>query len=194
MNWLGCVVRLGVTLYAVAVLTCRCVSSVRARCAARGSLRRSRDGRLAVVEPQAFRFSGVGIIVRRVTLTSATCIAALIRTLMNVGERMRMRPKMRPSGLGWSRGPSLAAVRLPDRIRTRILQLPGIRPVWLAGGQMTAGNDDGGTACAEDRSVCHTILQLRGQTATRWMSPDSYRQSAQIGCQGNHHRWPGEPP
>ncbi|MDT7791661.1 MAG: hypothetical protein QOD59_1097 [Mycobacterium sp.] len=27
---------------------------------------------------------------------------------------------------------------------------------------MAAGNDDGGTACAEDRSVYHTILQLMG--------------------------------
>ena len=32
-------------------------------------------------------------------MTSATCIAALVRTPMNVGERRRMRPMMRPPGL-----------------------------------------------------------------------------------------------
>ena len=50
------------------------------------------------LNPLAFRFSGVGIIVRRIPLTSATCIAALIRIPMNVNERRRMRPKMRPPG------------------------------------------------------------------------------------------------
>ncbi len=49
-----------------------------------------------MVEPQTFRFSGLGIIVRRIPFTSVTCIAALIRILMNIDERRRMRPKMRP--------------------------------------------------------------------------------------------------
>jgi hypothetical protein len=51
------------------------------------------------VEPPTFRFSGLGITVRRTPLTSVTCIAALTRTLVNADEYMRMRPKMRPPGL-----------------------------------------------------------------------------------------------
>jgi hypothetical protein len=54
----------------------------------------------SAVEPPTFRFSGLGIIVHRITLTSVTCIAASIRTSMNVDERIRMRPKTRPPGLG----------------------------------------------------------------------------------------------
>jgi hypothetical protein len=45
------------------------------------------------VEPPTFRFSEVGIIVHRIPLTSATCIAAWIRTPMNEGERRRMETK-----------------------------------------------------------------------------------------------------
>jgi hypothetical protein len=62
--------------------------------------RRTRDGSQTVIEPPTFRFSEVWITVRRIPLTSTTCIAALIRTPMNAGERRRMRPKMRPPGLG----------------------------------------------------------------------------------------------
>ena len=53
------------------------------------------------VEPPTFRFSGVWITVRRIPLTSVTCIAALNRTRLNADERRRTRPKMRPPGLGW---------------------------------------------------------------------------------------------
>ncbi len=38
------------------------------------------------------------MIVRRIPLTSVTCIAALNRTWLNADERRRMRPKMRPPG------------------------------------------------------------------------------------------------
>jgi hypothetical protein len=44
------------------------------------------------VEPPTFRFSGVGITVRRIPLTSAICANASIRTPMNAGERRWMRP------------------------------------------------------------------------------------------------------
>lgn len=48
------------------------------------------------MEPLTFRFSGLGITVRRIPLTFVTCIAELMRMPMNVDERRRMRPKMRP--------------------------------------------------------------------------------------------------
>jgi hypothetical protein len=51
-----------------------------------------------IVEPPTFRFSGVGITVRRIPLTSAICANTLIRTPMNRGERRWMRPKTRPPG------------------------------------------------------------------------------------------------
>jgi hypothetical protein len=47
-----------------------------------------------------FRFSGVGIIVRRIPLVSAICANTAIRTPMNAGERRWMRPRIRPLGPG----------------------------------------------------------------------------------------------
>jgi hypothetical protein len=67
-----------------------------------------------VVEPLTFRFSGVGIAVRRIPLTSATCMAALIWTLMNAGERRWMRPKMRPPGFGCCPAETFASGGTPD--------------------------------------------------------------------------------
>jgi hypothetical protein len=61
------------------------------------TFRRHGDVRVA---PSTFRFSGLGITVRRIPLTSVPCIAALNRTRLNENERRRMRPKMRPPGLG----------------------------------------------------------------------------------------------
>jgi hypothetical protein len=57
-----------------------------------------------------FRFSGLGIIARRITLTSMTCIFELIRMPMNVNERMRMRPKTRHTQAGEGSEPIPALV------------------------------------------------------------------------------------
>ncbi len=62
----------------------------------RNSFYAGHHGASGNIEPPTFRFSGLGIIVHRIAHTSATCIAAWIRAPMNVDERMRMRPRMRP--------------------------------------------------------------------------------------------------
>jgi hypothetical protein len=48
------------------------------------------------VKPSTFRFSGLGMRVRRDLHPSVTWVAALIRTPLNADEHMRMRPKMSP--------------------------------------------------------------------------------------------------
>jgi hypothetical protein len=86
-----------------------------------------RAGRVAVmvmvavrgVAPPTFRFSGVGIIVHRVPFTFVTCTVVLMRMPMNLDERRRMRPKMRPPGSVASRRLSLVPLSLPDRIALR---------------------------------------------------------------------------
>ena len=73
------------------------------------------------LEPPTFRFSGVGITVRRIPLTSAIWANTSIRTPMNAGERRWMRPP----GLGYlaetatpmRRGRSRARERRPQNYR-----------------------------------------------------------------------------
>jgi hypothetical protein len=76
------------------------------------------------VGPLTFRFSEVGIIVRRITLRSVTCVAALIRIPMNVDERMRMRPKMRTPGLGCLAETFARGGGASDRIRNAMYRFP----------------------------------------------------------------------
>jgi hypothetical protein len=44
-----------------------------------------RSGGQGGVEPPTFRFSELGMIICRITFTFLTCVATLIRMLMNVG-------------------------------------------------------------------------------------------------------------
>ncbi len=65
------------------------------------------------VEPPTFRFSGLRMRVRQAPPASVTCIAALIRTLLNSDERRRMRPEMSPQGLLLRCGSPCGARRRP---------------------------------------------------------------------------------
>jgi hypothetical protein len=82
-------------------------------------------GHLAVVEPLTFRFSGLGIIVRRIPFTSVTCTVGLMRMSMNLDERRRMRPKMRPLRFGCLAGRLVwnghTSERVPAPLRSLVL-------------------------------------------------------------------------
>ena len=97
---------------------------------------------MLVSDPElpTFRFSGVGIIVRQIVPAFVTCISALIRIPMNLNERRRMRPTMRPPGhplphgdlrpwwVGECGEPDLAApVRLPQ-VHSPSTRQPGGSP------------------------------------------------------------------